>query len=877
MRALWPFARKSLLGKSSRTALLIAAAALATSLVVAVTSGMRTAQQTLESSIVRAMGATDARIVHRYAEAFDSALLDDVRTWPGVARATARLAGSLTLVHDAALDADGRARRCTVQARGIDPQEDAFFREVEIESGTRVSNAGEVVLDPQTAHALAAKPGDSLRIARFGAPLIVRVVGIYQRPKLGALQRPLIEIDMATLATATKREHKVTGIAIALDDDIDVTQWSEANASRVHEPMLCEPAERVRTGMDKQIAASRLGTLIATMIAFLSCAAIIATGMTTAVLEELREMGVARAIGASRAQLFGAQLIVGGVIGFVGGVLGAPLGIGIVSLLVAYYSEFLTGGMAIDGRGIVMACAGSLAAGLCGALFPALRAARISPLEALAVRARVPQRRQVFIAVLIALSCFALWALMLTPSSRDTRFWLYIFGGLPLLHVAWFLLSVPCVLLVSWALSPTLETILRLPRGLLRSSIARTPWRLGCTAGALMVAMSVLVSTRSNGDAIIRDLRERVRFADGFVFATSGLGPEEQARIRALPQVEQALPIGYLPLRIAGEQVFGVEGMGPTSVICVGFEPRPFLEMNRLDWLQGSPESAIPRLEQGDAILVAPEFLIARNKGVGSKLRLGSGSNEAEFEIVGVVTAAGLDIATQTFGMRQIYMEQAVSCIFMDFAAVKRHFNTSDAYIMQLRLRAPPSHDKAVLLDAAFDVVFDAAATDEALRIAVEDAVPGAVFSSGRAIRALVDDIGASILRITAAVALAALCLAAIGVGSVVAAGIAARSREFGVLRAVGASTHTVIALVLGETIIMALAGVCSGTMLGLQLAWMGVSLYRDFAGLALRWVIPFAPLCFGAATIVVVALLAALPSVLRLARMHTRALLACA
>ena len=238
MRALWPFARKSLLGKSSRTALLIAAAALATSLVVAVTSGMRTAQMTLESSIVRALGATDARIVHRYAEAFDGALLDDVRTWPGVARATARLAGSLTLVHEGALDSEGRARRCTVQARGIDPREDAFFREVEIELGTRVSNAGEVVLDPQTAQALAAKPGDSLRIARFGAPMTVRVVGIYQRPRLGALQRPLIEIDMQTLATATKRELKITGIAIALDEGIDVTQWSETNASRVQEPML---------------------------------------------------------------------------------------------------------------------------------------------------------------------------------------------------------------------------------------------------------------------------------------------------------------------------------------------------------------------------------------------------------------------------------------------------------------------------------------------------------------------------------------------------------------------------------------------------------------------------------------------------------------
>jgi predicted lysophospholipase L1 biosynthesis ABC-type transport system permease subunit len=375
-----------------------------------------------------------------------------------------------------------------------------------------------------------------------------------------------------------------------------------------------------------------------------------------------------------------------------------------------------------------------------------------------------------------------------------------------------------------------------------------------------MVAVSILVSTRSNGDAIIRDLRERVRFADGFVFCTSGLSRDEQARVAALPGVAEALPVGYLPLKLAGEQVFGVEGMGPSNVVCVGFEPRPFLAMNRLDWLQGSPETAIPRLEQGDAILVAPEFLVARNMGVGSRIRLGSGANEAEFEIVGVVTAGGLDIATQTFGMRQIYMEQAVSCVFMDFNAVERHFDTRDAYIMQLRLDAGLSE-----------------ADEKKLESAVPDAVPGAVFSSGRAIRGFVEEIGGKVLAITGAVALAALALAAIGVGSVVAAGISARTREFGVLRAIGGSNGTVARLVLGETAVMAIAAMVSGSALGLQLAWMGVSLYRDFAGLRLAWVFPTWSLLVGGLVVITVALLAATPAIVRLCRKPARELLASA
>ena len=858
MRGLWPFARRSLLGRRGRTALLISAVALASSLVVAVTSGMRTAQSNLEASIARAMGATDVRIVHRYAQPFDASLLDEVRGWSGVARVAGRLGGSITLSNEGAPDDAGRPRRATVQARGVDPGEDAFFREVEIEEGRRIAGPREIVLDPASARALKAEVGGTLRIVRFGKPLEVAVVGIYKRPVLGALQRPLVEIDLPTLADATRREGRLTAIAIALDEGVDAEIFAAARAETLVDPMLCEPAERVRTGLDKQVATSELSVLIATVIAFLSCAAIVATGMTTAVLDELREMGIARAIGASRRQLFGAQLVVGGAIGSIGGLIGIPLGLGLVSILAAIYAEFIPAGPAFEPRGALLAFAGAALSGILGGLFPAIRAARISPLEAIAIRARPPRAALVWLAALAGLAGIGVWGLGLIPESRDTRFWIYVLATLPILHIAWFLLSVPITVVVGRLASPLLERVLGLPRGLLAGSVARMPWRLGCTAGALMVAVSILVSTRSNGDAIIRDLRERVRFADGFVFSTSGLSPEEQSRIGGLEGVDAALPIGYLPLKVAGEQVFGVEGLGPSNVVCVGFEPKPFLEMNRLDWIEGSPETAIPRLEQGDAILVAPEFLIARGLGVGSTLRLGSGKHEADFEIVGVVTAAGLDIATQTFGMRQIYMEQAVSCVFMSFDAVAEHFDTREAYIMQLKLAAGLDEDG-----------------EEALGRAVADAVPGAVFSSGRAIRGFVDEIGGTILAVTGTVALAALVLAAIGVGSVVAAGISARTREFGVLRSIGGSTRVLVALVLGETVVLALASLVSGTALGLQLAWMGVALYRDFAGLRLAWVVPFGPLAVGAAIVVAVALLAAMPAVIRLARKPARALLA--
>jgi hypothetical protein len=75
----------------------------------------------------------------------------------------------------------------------------------------------------------------------------------------------------------------------------------------------------------------------------------------------------------------------------------------------------------------------------------------------------------------------------------------------------------------------------------------------------------------------------------------------------------------------------------------------------------------------------------------------------------------------------------------------------------------------------------------------------------------------------------------------------------------------------------MALAAMVSGSALGLQLAWMGVSLYRDFAGLRLEWVFPTWSLVVGGIVVVTVALLAATPAVVRLCRKPARELLASA
>ena len=261
-------------------------------------------------------------------------------------------------------------------------------------------------------------------------------------------------------------------------------------------------------------------------------------------------------------------------------------------------------------------------------------------------------------------------------------------------------------------------------------------------------------------------------------------------------------------------------------------------------------------------MLVAKEFLVARDLGVGDSISLGAEGDETSFEIVGVVGAAGLDMATGLFGIRSVYMEHAVSCVFMDFETVASRFGTREAFIMQLNLDLPGD-------DAAADQA------ESELARSIREEIPGAIFASGREIKALVEEIGGKILAVTATIATAALLLASLGVGNVVAAGITARGFEFGVLRAVGGAPEVGPRLVLAEIAATGIAAVITGTALGVHLAWIGVQMYEDLAGIDLALRIPVVATAIGGVVVIGLALAASLPASLSLLRRSPRVLLA--
>lgn len=844
----WRLATNSLSGRRSRTALLIAAVALSAALIVAVSCALASVNLALAQRVRATVGAADLRIRHVGGASFDAAAVDQAAAWPEVAAAVGRAQEAVAL-RNPRTDAGA-----VVVTYGIEPAREYPLRPQTPERGRPVEAPGEIALDALAARELGAELGDVLEVERFGTPITLRVTGVIKRPALGMLARPEGYVVLETLGSISDRPGRVREVDILLREGRDPEAVASAHRPALAESLLLQPTEKITSGLNRNLQSNQIGLVLASTLAFMSAAFIIMTGLTTSVTERQRELAVLRSIGATRAQLAWAQILVGVLVGGAGAVLGAPLGIGAAAALVAAFPEQLPGGFGLSWLGVALACLGSVGAGILGAAWPAATAARTSPLAGLGVRARPVRRGAVTLVLLAGLALIGLQlAVVGLPRTGDVVFWGYLLCGAPAMLTGYFLLGVPATLLMSRVAAPVITSLFRLPRRVLARTVAATPFRHGFTAGAMMVGLALMVSIWTNGRAILRDWLGALEFPDAFVHGLN-LTEETQSRIEAIPGVRETCAI---TLQSVETDAFGVRGLGRYRTTFLAFEPREFFAMTNLTWLEGDLETAARRLEEGGAILVAREFRVTRGLGVGDTITFSHDGRPTPFEIVGVVTSPGLDVVSKYFDIGEEYLEQAVNSVFGSRNDLKDRFGNDAINLIQIDL-ADGADDADVMND-------------------VRRIVGAGIISagSGRQIKNEISGFIGGSLLVFSVVGVGAMLVACFGVANLIVAGIQARQFEFGVLRAVGAERSLLARLVLAEALVIALTACVLGTLMGIQASWAGQRLYEVMIGLLLRLRPPVLPIAAGWLILIVITLGAAGPAAWALMRRSPRELLA--
>jgi putative ABC transport system permease protein len=268
---------------------------------------------------------------------------------------------------------------------GILPEEMRAFKKWEMEKGSyfEMQNEKAVIIGSGIAQQFKLNPMNELTIRGEKFP----VKGVLK--ETGSKDDIAIFMPLSVAQKLYGVEDKVSFIAVKVDD-----------ISKMDEYILkIQETSNVAVVSDKQLLKSVLsivGTVSLTLqliaaIAILAAAFGIINTMMTAIYERKREIGILQAIGAKRGTIFKTFLLESGFYGILGGIIGLASGLVFSSIASPYISQneftaFLKGSevaVAFDLRLILGSLLFSLSVSLLSGLFPAWRASRLTPVEAI--------------------------------------------------------------------------------------------------------------------------------------------------------------------------------------------------------------------------------------------------------------------------------------------------------------------------------------------------------------------------------------------------------------------------------------------------------------------------------------------------------------
>jgi putative ABC transport system permease protein len=370
---------------------------------------------------------------------------------------------------------------------------------VEVRSGRGPTAAGEVAIDAALAKTSGYTVGDTIGVLTLEPKKMFTVVGIFgysgNRDSLGGAQITAFTLPVAQDLLLGEKD-AVSVIDVVAADGVDATTLRDDVRAAVGGDY------QVRTGQetaDAQAAEFKtfLNFFTYVLLGFAGVALfvgifLILNTFSMLVAQRTRELALMRAIGASRRQVIGSVLLEASVIGVIASVLGLGAGVGVGAAIAAAFSSF--GGTNLDltigvpPTAVIAAFVVGVGVTLVAALVPAVKASRIPPVAAMR-DAATPDKPLTKITTFGAVVLAVGGAGMALALTGNASLWL-LMGGVLLTFIG-------VALLTPFISRPIVSLLGRLfawslPGQLGRRNSARNPRRTAVTAGALMVSIALV-------------------------------------------------------------------------------------------------------------------------------------------------------------------------------------------------------------------------------------------------------------------------------------------------------------------------------------------------------------------------------------------------
>ncbi|MBC7549633.1 MAG: ABC transporter permease [Cellulomonas sp.] len=762
-------------------------------------------------------------------------LADDVAAVEGVAVALADVNGPAVLVGaDGLAVAQGQAPSF---AQALFPDDPA----VHLIAGRAPAGPTEIALASETLTKSGLALGATTRAVIAGSLQDVVVVGTvdYGAPLAGAT---VMFLDPTTAIQAYAPTGLVQTITVYADPGVSPQTLVDRLTPAVTDaPAAAEvvTGDRLRADARAQIEAA-LGFVETFLLVFAGIslfvgAFIIANTFAMSVRQRMREFALLRALGASPTQVFASILIQAAVVGLVGSALGVLAGFALVAGLRAFLAEFgmsLSGRIPLDPSTVALSLAIGTVVSLAAAALPARRAALTPPVEAMrddvVVLERTLRWRALAGSVLTAGGVAAVALAVAAPEpSGGPR----LGGGAAAVLVGVLVLA-PVIARASLGSLAAVFVVTIKPIGrLARGNVTRNPRRTANTAGALMIGMALVGASSvlaASAQGSTRSIVAETSTADFVLRSPAAAIPADAvAAVGLLPDVAaaDAVTLGSVLIGTVGE---ASPSAGPPTVV-VGLDPGAFGRTMDIETTDGSLAS----LADGE---IAAQRSVAQDAGwgVGTRLELTSTAGTRTVTIGAIIDSPAIQAP--------VVLPQA---LFDDLVPA------AQAAVNLVFVKAAPGTDPATLRAD--------------LTVAVAPFVVVSVLDNEQFASELAGQVDQVLVILYALLGLSVV-IAILGIVNTLALSVIERTREIGLMRAVGLGRLQLAGTVMIESVLTALFGTVVGVAVGVCLAAAMPTVFAD-VGLT-DLVIPWDTLAWVLLLAVVVGVLAAVWPAIRAARL---------
>ena len=768
------------------------------------------------------------------APAFSAGVLRQVERLPGVRVAQGSIEDEARLV-DKSGEPIGNANNGIAWA--VDPSADQSLNPLKLADGEWPSGDGEIAIDKATAEKQGFAIGQTVGAFGDGPVSDYRVSGIVTFGSADSLGGATITVfDLGTAQKLFDKRAKFDLIRVGASPGT-----SEAELVSQIQPLLSETTQvkgaEAQAAADSKETQEGMSIIKYVLLGFGGISLfvgsfVIANTLAITVAQRMRELATLRTLGASRGQVLRSVVLESVAIGVIGSVAGLFLGLGIavglMALLETLGIELPSGGLVFAPRTIVVSLAVGTSIALLASLRPAVRATRIPPIAAVREGAVMPGSRfaryAVRVSAVVFVAALALFSYGVFASGLDTvvRIVALVLGVL-LLFVSVSMVASRVVRPLAFVLGAPGARLGGTAGALARQNAVRNPTRTASTAAAVMIGLALITFVAVLGQGVRTSFTSAVN--DLFVADYALTADAEKVSSQAAETVARQPGVVVSEVR-------GADAKRNGKAIHVTGVDRNLSRTVDMAWTEGS--TSVPARLGRDGAFVTDRYADENGLKVGSP--------------VTVETPTGKTLELQIEG---VFDEPKGGSPFGNGVTVSKEtfddsFANHDNELTLLNVSGGPSDANTAKLEQALAAFPD---------VSVET-------------RDQFRDSQLADLKTTLNVLYVLLGLSVIvslfGVINTLVLSVFERTRELGMLRAIGMTRRQVRRMIRHESIVTALIGAALGIAVGLFLAFITTLALSDY-GIVLS--VPVGTL----AVFVVVAILAGMLAAILPARRASR------